>query len=281
MKIYFLVIGFLLISFGSDAQKGWNQDFSRKSHFYGYWGYNVSGYTKSDISFKGDNYNFTLYDVEAYDRPTPFSFDVYLNPSTVSIPQWNLRFGFFFADRWSVSIGTDHMKYVMPQNQSVPIEGFINIPNEIYNGEYNRQSIVLTEDFLKFEHTDGLNYASIEVEYNGNVYTFNEKHSINYYVGPGVGLLVPRTNITLMHFPRYDEFHVAGFGVSGKIGIQAILWKHLTFNAEWKNGYINMPDILTTGDNPTDRSSQQFWFSEFTGTIGFILDFSKKDSNKP
>jgi hypothetical protein len=276
MKKSLLVITLILSGFAVQAQKGWNQEYKRKNHFDFFWGYNVSGYSKSDISFVGQDYNFTLYDVEAYDRPTPFQVDPYLNPSAFTIPQWNMRATYHFADRWSVSIGTDHMKYVMPQDQYVAMEGYININGGKYNGVYNREPQKLTEDFLIFEHTDGLNYASIEAEYHGNIYRFNEKHEVNYYVGPGAGILIPRSNVTLMDYPRYDEFHVAGYGVSGKVGVQTILWRHLTLNAEFKNGYISMQDILTTGDNPNDRARQTFWFSEFTWTIGFILDFTKK-----
>ena len=280
MKNYIVIVTLLLFSTSSFAQKGWNQEYKRKNHFDFFWGYNVSGYSKSDISFVGRDYNFTLYDVKAYDRPTPFQVDPYLNPGMFTIPQWNMRATYHFADRWSVSIGTDHMKYVMPQDQFVAMEGYINIPGGSHNGVYNRQPKKLTDDFLLFEHTDGLNYASIEMEYHGNIYRFNDKHEINYYAGPGVGLLIPRSNVTLMEYPRYDEFHVAGYGLSGKIGLQTILWKHLTFNAEWKNGYMSMQDILTTGDNPNDRAMQTFWFSEFTGTIGFILDFTKKEKSE-
>ena len=280
MKNIFLFIGIFALSFSAIAQKGWNQEYARKNHFDFFWGYNVSGFSKSDISFVGRDYNFTIYDVEAYDRPTPFSVDPYLNPGMFTIPQWNLRATYHFANRWSISIGTDHMKYVMPQNQYVAMEGYIDIPGGKFNGVYNRQPQKLTEDFLLFEHTDGLNYASVEAEYHGNIYRFNNKNEINYYVGPGVGMLIPRSNVTLMEYPRYDEFHIAGYGVSGKIGVQAILIKNLTFNAEWKNGYISMQDILTTGDNPNDRAMQTFYFSEFTFTIGFILDFNKKEKNK-
>lgn len=276
MKKAFTLIVLISICSISFAQKGWNQAYHRKNQFFGHWGYNVSGYSTSDISFVGQDYNFTLYDVKATDRPTQFDWDTYLNPGSISIPQWNLRFGYFISDRWSVSIGTDHMKYVMQQDQYVAIEGYIRVANGSDNGIYNRQPKKLTDDFLKFEHTDGLNYASIETEYHGNVYQFNEKHSIDYYIGPGIGILIPRSNITLMDFERYDAFHIAGYGMSAKMGIQTILWKHLTFNAEWKNGFISMQDILTTGDNPNDRAMQNFWFTEFTGTIGFIMDFTKK-----
>ena len=276
MKNTFTLLLLVAVTLTTFAQQGWNQEYSRKNHFFGSWGYNVSVYSKSDITFTGRDYNFTLYDVEAYDRPTPFDWDTYFNPDNISIPQWNIRFGYFFSDRWSVSIGTDHMKYVMLNDQYVAIEGYIDVPGSEHNGTFNRQPKKLTGDFLQFEHTDGLNYASIETEYHGNLYQFNDKHSINYYLGPGFGLLVPRSNVTLMDFPRYDAFHVAGFGFSGKVGAQAILWKHLTLNLEWKNGYISMQDILTTGQNPNDRSQQTFWFTELTGTVGFILDFTRK-----
>ena len=276
MKNFSTLVLILLIAVSSFAQKGWNQDLHKKGNFWGIWGYNVSGYTRSDISFQGQDYNFTLYDVQAKDRPTPFDWNTYFNPSTISIPQWNLRFGYFINDHWSISIGTDHMKYVMVQDQFTPVEGYINLAHGNYNGAYNRQPIQLTDDFLLFEHTDGLNYASIEAEYFGNLYQFNEKHAINYYAGPGIGLMVPRSNVTLMEMPRYDAFHVAGYGFSGKVGLQANLWTHLLLSAEWKNGFISMPDILTTGKNPYDRASQNFWFTEFTWSVGFILDFSKK-----
>ena len=258
------------------AQKGWNQGFEKKGSFWGNWGYNVSAYSRSDITFVGQDYNFTLYDMKGTDRPTPFSAEMYLNPKNLSIPQWNLRFGYFISDRWSISIGTDHMKYIVPYDQWAAIEGYINIDNTTWNGAYNRQPFLVSDEFLMFEHTDGLNYASVEAEYHGNVYKFNDKHQINFYVGPGIGLLVPRSNVTLMEMPRYDAFHVAGFGLSGKAGIQVNLWKYLMLSAESKNGFISMQDILSTGKNLPDRANQTFWFTEFTWSIGFIVDFSKK-----
>ena len=36
-----------------------------KGKFYFYWGWNKAQYTNSDLSFKGDDYDFTLYDVAA------------------------------------------------------------------------------------------------------------------------------------------------------------------------------------------------------------------------
>ena len=53
----------------------------------------------------------------------------------------------------TVSLGIDHMKYVMKNNQTVKINGEINTGGG-FDGTYKNSEIVLTEEFLTFEHTD-------------------------------------------------------------------------------------------------------------------------------
>ena len=99
-----------------------------KGKFFISWGGNRDSFSKSDITFKGDNYNFTLYDVEAHDKPKGWHVD-YLNPARMTIPQTNFKIGYFISDHYSVSIGVDHMKYVMFQLKAVDIDGYY--PNDI------------------------------------------------------------------------------------------------------------------------------------------------------
>jgi hypothetical protein len=47
---------------------------------------------KSDITFKGNNYNFTLENAAAQDKPKGWHID-YI-PARMTIPQTNLRIGF-------------------------------------------------------------------------------------------------------------------------------------------------------------------------------------------
>jgi len=67
-----------------------------KGKMYVIWGWNRGSYSNSDITFKGDNYNFTLHDVKAKDKVSPFTFHDYFNPTRVTIPQTNFRLGYFF-----------------------------------------------------------------------------------------------------------------------------------------------------------------------------------------
>ena len=68
---------------------------NKKGNFYSYWGWNFSWYTKSNINFKGDNYDFTIHKATAQDRQTKFTLNNYLNPANITIPQYNFRFGYF------------------------------------------------------------------------------------------------------------------------------------------------------------------------------------------
>ncbi|TDQ25605.1 hypothetical protein [Tenacibaculum caenipelagi] len=243
---------------------------TNKGKFFVVWGWNWASYTDSDIHFKGENYDFTLYNVKAQDRQTKFSFNDYFNPSRVTIPQNNYRIGYFFKENYTVSIGVDHMKYVMIADQDVKIDGYIST-GSTYDGNYNNETINLAADFLRFEHTDGLNYVNVEVKRFDDVshwFGLNlENLQINLTEGLGLGVLYPRTNTTLLGMERHDEFHLSGYGTSIAAGVNIAFLKHFYVQADLKGGYIYMSDIKTTY-NPADKASQSFYFLENTILLG-------------
>lgn len=269
-----LVLTFLLLSLLSDAQLF--KPIARKGQIYFGWGWNRSHYTNSDIHFTGDNYDFTLLDVSANDRQSEFDIELYFTPNTITIPQTNMRLGYFLTDKIAISIGVDHMKYVMVNWVNAEIEGYL--PDTNYNHLINGGSIYLHPEFLKFEHTDGLNYINSEVEYFENVYQ-KPKFQFNTFVGAGVGALFPKTNVTLMGNPRHDAFHLAGYGMDVKLGFELIFFKYFFIKAEMKKGFINMPDIITRGADFNDRAAQHFFFTEWNGMFGVNYPINKKTTN--
>lgn len=244
---------------------------TNKGKFFVYWGWNWASYSDSDIRFKGENYDFTLYNVKARDRQTKFSFNDYFNPGRVTIPQTNYRIGYFFKENYTVSIGVDHMKYVMIGDQDVKINGNINIGNAKYDGTYNDETINLAADFLRFEHTDGLNYVNVEVKRFDDIshwFGLNlENLQINVTEGVGLGILYPRTNTTLLDMERHDDFHLSGYGASIGAGLNITFLKHFFVQADLKGGYIYMPDVKTTRFS-VDSASQSFYFLQNTILIG-------------
>lgn len=244
-----------------------------KGKFYIYWGGNRESYSKSDIRFQGNGYDFTLYDVTAQDKPKGWHID-YLNPARMTIPQTNLRIGYFISDHYSVSLGVDHMKYVMYQNRAVNITG--SYPNAGSYGEVlpNNQ-VLLTEDFLTFEHTDGLNYVNAEIARVDDIsswftITNTDKFQINLTEGIGAGVLYPKTNAKLLGNERHDDFHISGYGLSAKAGINLTFFKHFFIQGELKGGYINMNNIRTTASS-SDKASQDFFFLQRIITVGGIF----------
>lgn len=244
-----------------------------KGKFFFSWGGNREVYSKSDVTFSGSNYNFTIQNMVAHDKPKGWHID-YINPGRMTIPQTNLRMGYFINDHYSVAIGVDHMKYVMTQNQIANVTGTIGagLP---FSGTYTNTPTVMSESFLMFEHTDGLNYVNTEFSRHDDISQWfsisdTDKLQINLTEGIGVGMLYPRTNTTLLSKPRYDEFHVAGYGTSIKAGLNFTFFKHFYIQTEIKGGYINMPDIRTT-QSTTDSASQEFFFFQKIIAFGGIF----------
>ena len=251
-----------------------------KGKFYFYWGWNKAQYSYSDIQFKGDDYNFTLYDVAAQDRQTTWDPGVYLNPGTMTIPQTVARIGYYFHDNWNLSLGVDHMKYVMVGTQAVTIDGYIDLQDPLsqFNGVYDNTPLMIDEDFLQFEHTDGLNFINIEVSRVDNLGDFfkwdSKKIQLNILEAFGGGILYPKTNTTLLTKERYDAYHVSGFGISFKGGVNLTIFDNFFIQGEIKTGYINMSDIRTTTSS-ADSASQEFFFFQRNISFGYIFQLVK------
>jgi len=264
------------------AHAQWFPETHRKGNIFGGWGWNRAAYTKSDIHFSGSDYDFTLRDVQAKDRQTHFKPETYFGLKTLTIPQTNMKFGYFLTDHLALTLGVDHMKYVMAQYQTVRFEG--SIEDEAYMSLVQDNAVKLTPEFLMFEHTDGLNYLLTELEYYQGIYR-RSFATLNMYGGIGAGALMPKSNVKLMGYPRNDQFHLAGFGTNVKCGAELLLGGHFYVRGELKAGYINMPDIVTRAASISDRASQQFGFAAMDMMIGFNVPTKKttqqKDSNTP
>jgi len=260
-------------TFAFSQSYDFNQAHNNKGKIFVHWGWNQSAYTRSDIHFKGDDYNFTLKDVVAKDRQTAFSLR-YFNPSKITIPQYNFRIGYFFNPKYSISLGFDHMKYVMQQDQTVKINGNIAGSGTEYDGSYNNDPIKLAKNFLQFEHTNGLNYLNLEVRKMDNIFDSRQLKikniDISVIQGIGAGLLYPKSDVTLLSYQRNDQWHIAGYGVDLLAGLNVTFFKHFFIQGEAKGGFINLPNIITT-NYAADRASQHFFF--YQGNVNFGVIF--------
>ncbi|WP_374329756.1 hypothetical protein [Soonwooa sp.] len=266
----------ITLGFAQSQTSQEDSSLTKKGKIFLFWGWNTAAYSDSDIHFKGNGYDFTLKSVSAHDRITPFTFKDYFAPDSWTIPQTNARIGYFVKDNVAVVLGLDHMKYVMDQNQTVGFEGHISDPTYANMIQPGSAVNLTNEQFLTFEHTDGLNYINVGVEKYQNI--LNKKgFDIEFAYGAGVGALFPKSNVKLFGNERSDRFHLAGFGADARASFNAIFANHIMLRLEGKIGYINMPDIKTTLNNKPDKASQDFMFAQANLGIGYIFGFKKKN----
>lgn len=230
-----------------------------------YWGWNRSTYSNSTIHFKGQDHDFTLHDVKATDLQTNVGmaeiFKYYLNPAEITIPQTNLRVAYQLDGDSAIALNLDHMKYVVVQDQSVAIDGQIK-------GVTQSGQQVIADNWLNFEHTDGLNIVSIEYEKQKKVDWFGGDRA-KVFALVGLGIVIPKTNATMhmVNQTRNDEFHLAGWSVGAGVGLDVDLTKTIFVRSAYKMGYVDLPDVLTSARG--DKASHHFTYNELLVAVGY------------
>lgn len=229
--------------------------------FYFSFGYNLDWFSKSDIHFKDtetENYDFTLYNVSAQDRPGLK--DIF--QSDLTIPQYSYRLGYFLNDKHDLGfeINYDHVKYVMNEKQTLRITGQIH-------GEQLDKDTLVGDKFIQFEHTNGANYFMINgVKRHNLLHSKDELHWLSVTVRPGIGLVVPRSDTNLWGHHRNDSYHVAGYVLGLDAGIRYDFLKHFYVETSGKGAFANYTHIYLWEKG----RAKQHWFSfEYIFTIGF------------
>ena len=236
------------------------------------WGYNRAFFTKSDITFKGtdcssNNYLFKFKKVKAYDRPTT-DFTTYYHPLKFTIPQYNFNYATSLKNNTNISIGIDHMKYVVKSDQTVSITGDYENCEEFQELKNEQKSTIkLDKNKFELEHSDGLNYINTQL-YKETTFLEHNNFRLNPYIGGGLGLLSPVTKSKLFCNDMVDKLNLtAGGGINITVGTK-LLYKKFFTNIEVKVGYINMPNIRTTKNKKLEKASQYFFFVEPIVKIG-------------
>lgn len=210
------------------------------------WGYNRGFHSRSDITVETDQGSYTIRDAVGEDRPSPISIK-YLKPSNFSVPQYNLKLGYWFSrdSKFGIGAGTDHMKWVFDPSREYQIEG--DYTGELWvDGERRTFDEVVAggdASFLLLEHTDGYNYPYIEGLYREKLLD-TRRFGIDAVAGVGAGILFPKTRTriadqedTAGYRDIDNKFHVAGYAFHADAS--------LVFKYKQKNGvsYFVKPTV--------------------------------------
>lgn len=235
--------------------------FEKETGFYFSWGYNKDYFSKSDIHYKNngdDNYDFTIKDCKAVDRP---GFKNILN-SDISIPQYVYRLGYYFKkkNQFGIEINFDHAKYIVSDDQTLRVTGQIR-------GRAIDKDTLVTNNFVHLEHTNGANFLMANMLYRIKLYeSANKNSSVSLIFKTGMGTVIPKTDVTFMGKRLDNKFHIAGFIAGEEIAIRYRIYKGLISEFSSKNAYANYFNALGVG---TARVSHSFFTTMLILTLGY------------
>ena len=262
--VFFIFI-FFFFSYSSLYSQETINSKKKKRDFYVSWGYNKEWYSRSDIHLEDhitDNYDFTIHDATAADRPLLDK----IFARELSVPQYSYRIGYYFNDKHNlgIEISFDHAKYIMNHNQKAHITGYI------HDEELNKDTTI-GEHFLMFEHTNGANFLMLNVLKRKEFYRNKTgRQNLEALIKTGIGVVIPKTDVTLFDERRDNVFHVAGYIMGIETGIRYHFCKKFFLEPAFKGCYANYVKVLTVG---SAHANHHFFVAEMilTGGVEFQL----------
>jgi len=204
--------------------------------FFFSWGYNGDRYARSDMHFQQSDLgnDFTLHGVHASDEKGWTD----LFHHSLTVPEYNVRLGYFFNARWGIELAIDHIKWVVDQDQQVRITGTLG-------GAPVDRTTTLTTDVLRYKLNNGANPVFINVirrmaiagepGHTGNV---------SLLVKAGAGFAVPHTENAVFDQPNkagFQWFH--GWDTDVAVAARINLFKRVYLELEDKLLYAGYRDI--------------------------------------
>jgi hypothetical protein len=205
-------------------------------------GHNWTAPGRGDLHLYGPDYDLVLHDVRARDEPRL--------ESELDAMQWVLRLEYFLDERTSLTLGLDHMKWVM-RSQTVEISG------ASASATYRRQPLHVGRDgdlVGHLHHSDGLNLVALGVRHSVPVLG-SEPIALSAVVGLSAGTLVLNTDAELFGRANDKQYHLGGIGGLAVVGLRLDLGRFFAAG-DLEGGRFWVADALTL---PEGRVEHSWW----------------------
>lgn len=245
-----------------------------------YWGYNRTAYTQSTIHFIGSDYDFTLKGVKATDRQPKFGADLYLNPANITIPQYNFRIGYYFTEKWALSLGVDHFNYVMSHDKEVMLDGHFDMGvDSLWEGNYNQETTTIDPNHFHYEHSGGLNYLRIELMRSFDLVELGDRRqfAITGNVGLNLGPMLTTTNFLFANEQSSRSTALSGYGIGANASARFEFFKHVFIQAEGGLAFAHLPGVKTRSDDRNQRAKQAFGLATYNLSLGLMFYIKTKN----
>ena len=277
-----IIIILLLVPFFTEAQSKKKVSYAKGTVF-GFWGYNRTGYTKSNMRFVGAGYDFTMQGAKAHDNPEKFSFGSYFNVKNITIPQFNARVGYYFKDHWALSIGYDHMKYIFKDGNKVKLSGTINPGIDTVtnlSGTYSGADITTSTETFHYENSDGLNYLRVELTRTDQWLKFGQKDwfAVSTNLGLSAGGLLTFNDFTFAGQKDVRTISMSGYGLSLHTGLRLEFFRHVFLQSGLNGGLHHVLKAKNRPNDPTAYTRHAYGYFEFNTVLGFFFYLRGKNA---
>lgn len=281
-KRLFVLLLLALIAAPADAQirKHQRKRSTNAGTLFFYWGYNRTAYTQSKIHFIGSDYDFEMKGVKATDRQPKFGANLYLNPANMTIPQYNFRIGYYFTEKWALSLGVDHFNYVMAPNNEVVMDGHFGIGvDSVWTGNYQQESTTVDPKHFHYEHSGGLNYLRIELMRSYDLWEAGRQRqfAITGNVGLNLGPMLTTTNFLFANEQTNRASALSGYGIGANASVRLEFFKHVFIQGEGGLAFAHLPGVHTRPNDRNQRAKQAFGLATYNVSLGLLFYIKTKN----
>ena len=247
-----ILIVFAALSLQLEGQKAQPGSKNKKGVFYFAFGSHRIFYTPSTIHVirtSDSFFDFKLMKVSGRDEGG-LKFD--------EAPQFSYTIGYYFTNaKLGIEYQYDHIKYFVRQNQVVHVKG--NIGSEQFD-----QDTLVNPDFFQLEHSDGGNYAMVNLVRWLPLTGSTTKVTLDLMLKAGIGLVNPKTNSTILGQHRDDRYHISGYVLGVESGLRLHIGKYFFATGSFKGAWANYTHFLIW-----NGYGKQQWFSgQFNYLVG-------------
>ncbi len=264
--LYFISVSIIHSIFSFDHTKWKN-----KNSFFFFQGTNATHYTRSNVHFEGNGFDFTIKNAIGVDRPDILGGFKVLGGNTRE--PYNFYLGYFITDVLAIMIGLEHMKYFLVDNSTVSVEGKIEPSISVeHAGNYNGEKKSIVRNFVYLDHTDGLNNVPIDVLYFKTLLKKFDFLSIDVFAGGGIGIMPNVTNSSVFGIRKDNELYVSGYSISTLLGLRIVFVKIFSIGLMMRFSYIDLVNI-PIHESLNGKASQRFFSTQRVLFIGFQAYF--------
>jgi hypothetical protein len=95
----------------------------------------------------------------------------------------------------------------------------------------------------------------------------------SYILKGGAGVVIPRSDVTIMNRRLDNEYHIAGYVISAEAGLRFYPLRNLFLELNAKAGFANYLNVLTV---EAGKAHHHFWYGEIIGLVGYDLNLGHR-----